>query len=89
MLVHELAHAWTAANMSDDERDGYMDARGLATWNAPDTPWGDKAVEDAAFMIQKNLVAVAPHTISKSIMKRIDAYELLTGQRSPLRADVG
>ena len=81
--THELAQAWTAANLSDADRAGLFEARGLSNWNDPDAAWEDRGAEQAAFMIQQNLTATNPSLASATWIDRIEAYELVTGQRSP------
>jgi hypothetical protein len=84
VVTHELAHAWEAANLSDDERDRYVGARGLTNWNDPGADWNDQGIEDAAFVIQQNLMADRPPVSSAAWQERTAAYELLTGAPSPL-----
>jgi len=82
--THEFAHAWEAANLSDEDRDQYLEARGLGTWSDPAAPWKERGVEDAAFMIQQNLTATSAPLASPTWYERMAAYELLTGSPSPL-----
>ena len=88
VLTHELAHAWTEANLDDGDRDAYVVARGLPAWRGDDLEWGERGVEDAAFMIQQNLMAGSVRADSPAWIERMEAYEQLTGQASPLRAGV-
>jgi hypothetical protein len=89
VVTHELAHAWEAANLDDDDRAHYTERRGLTTWNSPDVGWGERAVEDMAFMLQQNLMAgdVAPSWDRWS--ERTDAYAWATGRPSPVIAPNG
>lgn len=82
--THELAHAWEAANLTDDDRARHTLARGLASWNDPGVAWKDRGVEDVAFIIQQNLMATNPPLESPTWIERMGAYELLTGRPSPL-----
>ena len=82
--THELAHAWEAANLADDDRVRYVDARGLTTWADPAAAWSDRGVEDVAFVIQQNLTATNPRMTSTTWIERAAAYELITGRPSPL-----
>ncbi len=84
VLPHELAHAWVAANLSVSDRREYMKTRELMNWNDHGQPWSTRATEDAAFVVQQNLM-VEPGHLSKTWNERADAYELLTGRISPLR----
>jgi hypothetical protein len=84
VLPHELAHAWEAANVDDRIRELYLEMRGLEAWSAPDLEWGERGVEDAAFVIQQNLTA-GPVLANVDIWRdRVAAYELLTSNASPL-----
>jgi hypothetical protein len=87
VIAHELAHAWTAANLDDTDRSRYTTARGLTNWADHDTPWNERATEDAAFIIQQNLTMQHVPLSSPTWLERIDAYELLTGRPSPLQSD--
>ena len=84
---HELAHAWEAATLSDQDRTRYLQARGLSHWDAPDVRWSSRGQEDAAFIVQRNLTGTKQPLTSPIWQDRIAAYELLTGRQSPLRAD--
>jgi hypothetical protein len=85
VLPHELAHAWEVANLSADGRIQYLEARGLTNWNDHNAAWGDRGVEDAAFIIQQNLTADQVSMKSSTWQERATAFELLTGLTSPLR----
>jgi hypothetical protein len=85
VITHELAHAWEAANLDDEERARYVEARGMPTWNDHDADWNERGVEDAAFIVQQNLMASHLNPDSPAWKERAAAYELLTGWSSPLR----
>ena len=60
---------------------------GPATWSDHSVPWAQRGVEDAAFVVQQNLRAVAPTALASATWAdRIAAFELLTGMPSPLRS---
>jgi hypothetical protein len=84
VVTHELAHAWTADNLDDDTRDRDVEARGLTAWHDQDLPWNERGVEDAAFVIQQNLMMDDVPLSSATWQGRIAAFELLTGNPSPL-----
>ena len=88
VVTHELAHAWEAANLDDSEREHYMVVRGFETWNGQHVDRDERAIEEAAFMVQQNLMA-SDHvdTTSDRWQDRIFAYELLTGTTSPVVVD--
>ena len=85
--THELAHAWEAANLDDEARARYVEARGLTNWNDPAAGWAERGVEDAARMMQQNLMATDPQLTLPAWAERLDAYELLVGRPSPLRSE--
>lgn len=85
VVTHEFAHAWIDVHLDETARTAYADARGLETWNGREVEWRLRGVEDAAFVIQQNLMGMGAGTGSDAVMDRIDAYEVLTGHRSPLR----
>ncbi len=84
VVTHEFAHAWEAANLDDDERAYYVERRGLTTWDSSDAPWGERGVEDLAFMVQQNLMAGHADAASDRWIERTDAYAWATGRRSPV-----
>lgn len=85
VLPHELAHAWEAAQVTDETRASYMAQRDLETWSDHGYDWNKRGVEDAAFIVQQNLTKKNVRTESSTWQERIAAYELLTGLESPLR----
>jgi hypothetical protein len=100
-LIHELAHAWEAAYLSDQVRAEFMELRGLDVWNHRDVPWSERAAEQAAEVItwgveeKSRLVEwVEPDgrrtfrllTIpNSSVEELVAAYRLLTGMEPILR----
>lgn len=87
--THELAHAWEASHLDDEARARYVAARDLTSWNDPAAGWADRGMEDAARMMQQNLMATNPQLTLPAWADRLDAYELLVGQPSPLRSESG
>lgn len=85
VVTHELAHAWAERALDDADRDAYVARRGLATWGGREIERAHRGVEDAAFVVQQNLMAGAVRVESDTWQDRIGAYEALTGQPSPLR----
>lgn len=84
VITHEFAHAWERANLDDSARATYTELRGFRTWNDPDAAWGDKAVEDAAFVVQQNLMARRVDVSSERWLELTSAYEEFTGRVSPV-----
>lgn len=85
VVTHELAHAWLEVNLDADDRAAYLDARGLAAWNDGDLEWHHRGIEDAAFVVQQNLMITRHVTLNELWLGRAAAYELLTGEQSPLQ----
>lgn len=85
VILHELGHAWVHANVSDTDQDRYTDYRDLPTWNDWSYEWGQRAAEDAAFVLQQNLMADAPVRSSNRWLNLIDAFEMLTKTESPVQ----
>lgn len=84
--THELAHAWLDANLHAETRQQYLNLRDKANWDDKHAEWSDRGVEDAAFVIQQNLMITPRLPLSEEWQSRLDAYELLTGQTALLRS---
>lgn len=50
-LVHELAHAWVDANLTDVAKADFMRHRGLRVWNDHSVPWAERGTEHAATIV--------------------------------------
>jgi hypothetical protein len=83
--VHELAHAWIEANVDEETQETYVEHRHKSSWNSSRHDWGERGVEDAAFVIQQNLMAPPSSDLSDEWQRRASAFELLAGSPSPLR----
>jgi hypothetical protein len=83
VVTHELAHAWEAANLGAAARQAYVESRGLAGWDSAELSWRERGVEDVAIVMQQNLMAGWVDLASPRWMERTDAFEELTGRRSP------
>jgi hypothetical protein len=85
--VHELAHAWIKSNINEPTRHRYLQIRNKTGWNSPELDWNERGVEDAAFVIQQNLMANFTGELNEEWNSRATAYEFLTGTTSPLREE--
>lgn len=47
-LLHEMAHAWIQANLGPEERERFLEIRGLSSWNGEDVPWQERGFEQGA-----------------------------------------
>ena len=52
LYLHELAHAWDRAALTDDRRAGFLELRGLDAWQGTDPErWNDYGAEQAAEIV--------------------------------------
>lgn len=47
-LLHEFAHAWDVANLSEQDHEELARILGADAWNGPDVSWEDRGVEQLA-----------------------------------------
>lgn len=88
VYLHELAHAWERANVTDEQRLAFIDALGLERWRDPDAPWNERGVEWAAVVIQQGLAGLSlPPVLSDETLARLRGFEILTGQVAPVLAE--
>jgi hypothetical protein len=85
--LHELAHAWEHANADDATRAAFMELRGVAHWTGASIAWDERGVEQAAFIVQQNLIGKPMRHPSPEWNNRMEAFEVLTGVASPRRAE--
>lgn len=85
VVLHELGHAWTKENLSDEDRDQLLKAWGLVSWNDSETPWRRRGTESAADAIAWGLIEdpVGCHSPSGPIAERVEAFRLVTGIDTP------
>lgn len=81
---HELAHAWERANLTDAQRQTFMEMRGYDVWNDKSVPWRERGMEGAAVIIQQGVNGLPlPPALSDEAMSRLAAFQLLTGFPDP------
>jgi len=56
VIAHELGHAWERANLSGEDRQTYINFRGLTEWQNLERPRNEQGIEDVAFNIQLAIV---------------------------------
>ncbi len=82
-IVHELAHSWTHATLTLDERQAFADHRGVDTWNDYGYQWEDRANEHASEIITWALldrpVRIDSRIGSDTCDELADGYRFLTG----------
>ncbi len=82
IVLHELAHAWEQANLTDEERAAFMAQRGVEAWNDKSRPWKERGVEALAEVITWGLY---DHPVAGSTEKA-EAFLLITGREPRQRA---
>lgn len=87
-MVHELAHGWVAANLTDADRARFLALRGLVTWNDDTVPWEGRGFEHAAEIIAWAIGDQADGIYMPSIPDNEHpqlslAYRALTSRRLP------
>jgi hypothetical protein len=86
VVVHELAHAWSEAHLTAEDRERFLDLRCLQSWNSREMPWGFRGFEQAAEIITWGVTGGAGTVLVPSDDAPEElrlAYELLAG-RAPL-----
>jgi hypothetical protein len=56
VLLHELAHTWTQAHLTEQDRSEYVSAGGFESWNDKETVWSRRGSEHAADTIAWSLL---------------------------------
>jgi hypothetical protein len=84
--LHEMAHAWTEANVETAVLERFMDIRGVAAWNDRSLDWKERGTEQAAEIItwglgEGQISPLLPEATDAPTLARL--YELLTG-REPI-----
>lgn len=87
ILLHELAHVWEAANLSENDHEPFMAMRtDVTSWAGLDVPWEQRGREHAANVIAWGLLE-DPFPVSRTHPNDPEAlttaFEFLTGT-SPL-----
>lgn len=84
LVLHEIAHAWSAAELSDERKAAFQALRGWSQWSDHgDTPWHENGTEQAAEILMWGLIdrPVGLVTINDNSCDDLDAgYRSLTGQ---------
>lgn len=82
VVVHELAHAWSEAHLTAEDRERFLDIRELRSWNSLEVPWGLRGTEQAAEIItwglgEGEIGPLLPAPVDTETLASL--YELLTG----------
>ena len=84
-LLHEMAHLWIDQNVSQADRDRFLEFRGLRTWNASTADWAYRGYEQGAEIMawalgDRILTAQIP---DNDLVQLAAGFERLTGVRTP------
>lgn len=82
IVLHELAHAWTRAHLTDDARAAFTLVRGLATWSDESADWKDRGIEQAAEIMAWGLgdgTMMPMISGDRDPAALADAFQVLTG----------
>jgi hypothetical protein len=82
-LLHEMAHAWTEANIDPGMQERFLRLRGLSIWNGVSVEWKERGIEQGAEIIawglgEGGVPPMLPLPIDPQGL--LEAYALLTGQ---------
>ena len=50
-ILHEIGHSWASHNLTDQQRQAFVELQGLNAWYDKDTSWNDRGTEHAAEII--------------------------------------
>jgi hypothetical protein len=81
-MLHELGHAWAAHNLTDQQRQAFVELQGLDAWYDKDASWNDRGTEQAAEIIAWGLREESrrPGTIPVNDVETLThAFQQLTG----------
>jgi hypothetical protein len=80
--LHEMAHAWTEANVDAETVERFMEVRGLTVWNDGRHPWKERGSEQVAEIIawglgEGEIAPLLPDVVDPATLATL--YELVTG----------
>ena len=86
IALHEMAHAWTEANVPGDVLRAFMQRQRVADWNDRSYPWKERGTEQAAEVItwglgEGEIAPLLPEVPDPETLASL--YEMLTG-RAPI-----
>ncbi|MFV1960680.1 MAG: hypothetical protein ACC658_02505 [Acidimicrobiia bacterium] len=84
VYLHELAHAWGRWNLTDTDRQMFLDLRGLDAWQGSDVPWVERGQEDLASLVSRVLAQGVDNYRSGDQVTDLDHFERITGVPVPV-----
>jgi hypothetical protein len=89
--LHEMAHAWTEANVPAEVLRAFMQRQRVAAWNDRRLPWKERGIEQAAEVItwglgEGEIAPLLPEVPDAETLASL--YEMLTG-RGPITPAAG
>ncbi len=86
IILHELAHAWSYAALTDAIRNEFLAYWALEHWSSKEAPWNRRGIEKAADTIAFVLAGI-PESPSDELIKYLCGYPLLTGSTPARNAE--
>jgi hypothetical protein len=88
-LLHEMGHIWLDQNLSDHEREHFLEVRGLDAWNDSSDTWALRGYEEGAEIMAWALGEriLTPQIPDNEPIQLARGFELLTGSAPPAYTD--
>jgi hypothetical protein len=88
-LLHEMGHIWLDQNLSDHERERFLEVRGLHAWNDASDAWALRGYEQGAEIMAWALGEriLTPQIPDNDPTQLARGFELLTGSAPPSYTD--